>query len=364
MSRPVDLMRSEVLAQPAYSVADARGMIKLDAMENPYSWPGALQQQWLGSLVNVELNRYPDPGAQNLVRMLRTAHGIPDDAGCILGNGSDELIQMLIMAVGGSSRPIVAPVPSFVMYEVLARAVGAEFIGVPLQSDFTLDMPALEHVLRERRPALFFLAHPNNPTGLCYPEAEVMRLIEINPGVTVVDEAYAPFTDGSFLPLAGQRSNLMVMRTLSKLGLAGLRLGYLAATHEWIDALERLRLPYNINSLTQHSARFALEHRAALEDQARTIRGERDRLSEALAGLPMVLRVFPSQANFLLFRVQQGQADGLFAGLRERGILIKNVSRQGGLLVDCLRVTVGSPEENTAFLEAIRSLEFVSQIGR
>lgn len=357
MSRPIDLMRPNVLAQPAYSVADARGMIKLDAMENPYPWPGMLQQQWLNSLGNLELNRYPDPSAQDLVQLLRETHGIPGDAGCILGNGSDELIQMLIMAVGGSSRPIVAPLPSFVMYEVLARTLGAEFIGVPLQDDFALDMPALERVLLERRPALLFLAHPNNPTGLCYPESEVMRLIKLNPGVTVIDEAYAPFTDRSFLPLVGGYPNLMVMRTLSKLGLAGLRLGYLAATREWTDALERLRLPYNINTLTQHSARFALEHRAALEDQARTIRCERDRLTEALGRLPVVARVFPSEANFLLFRVKDGQADELFYGLRERGVLIKNVSRQGGLLADCLRVTVGSPEENTAFLDALGSLE-------
>ena len=356
MSRPTDLMRPDVLAQPAYSVADARGMIKLDAMENPYPWPGALHQQWLDSLANLELNRYPDPNARDLAQLLRETHGIPDDAGCILGNGSDELIQMLIMAVAGSSRPIVAPLPSFVMYEVLARALGAEFIGVPLQDDFALDMPVLERVLIEKRPALLFLAHPNNPTGLCYPESEVMRLIELNPGVTVIDEAYAPFTDGSFLPRVGARANLMVMRTLSKLGLAGLRLGYLAATRAWTDALERLRLPYNINTLTQHSARFALAHGATLEDQARTIRSERGRLTEALARLPMVARVFPSEANFLLFRVWEGQADRLFFGLRERGILIKNVSRHGGLLVDCLRVTVGSPAENTAFLETLGSL--------
>lgn len=351
---PDALMRPEVLAQPAYHVADATGLIKLDAMENPHPWPGALEDAWLEALRDPQLNRYPDAQARDLAKQVRTAHGVPEAAGLMFGNGSDELIQTLIMAVAASGRPILAPEPTFVMYGVLARALGVPFIGVPLNADFTLDVDAMHAALAEHEPAVVFLAYPNNPTGTLDDPETIQAIIEANPGVTVVDEAYAPFAAHSFLPEVSHHDGLMVMRTVSKLGLAGARLGYLAASAGWIDALDRLRLPYNINTLTQRSVTFALDHRDVLDDQARGIIEERGRLSDALAALDGVEHVFPSQANFILFRVREGQGHASCADLRDAGILIKDVGRAHPLLADCLRVTVGRPDENDAFLAALR----------
>jgi len=353
MTRPSDLMRPEVLERSAYAVADAAGLVKLDAMENPFPWPGELEAAWLEALRGVELNRYPDPVGKDVTAALRAAHGVPAGAGCLLGNGSDELIQILITAVQGSGRPVVSPVPTFVMYEVLARAAGVPFVGVPLAPDFDLDVPALLRVLEREQPALLFLAFPNNPTGRLYDPAVIAELVAANPGVTVIDEAYAPFASHSFLPRAGSPTGLMVMRTLSKLGLAGLRLGYLAASPEWIDALDRLRLPYNVNTLTQRSVLFALEHGGMLERQSELLRQERSRIAAALGSLPAVRRVVPSEANFILFEVANGWGRAVFDSLLDAGILIKDIGRAGGVLADHLRVTVGTPGENDAFLAAL-----------
>ena len=351
--RPGDLMRPEVLAQPAYAVADASGLLKLDAMENPWPWPGELEPAWLEAMRAPELNRYPDAQARDLAARVREVEAVPDEAGLLFGNGSDELIQILIQAVAGSDRPVIAPEPGFVMYGVLARALGVAFHGVSLRPDFSLDPDALHAAIREHRPAIVFLAHPNNPTGRLEDPATVQAVIEANPGITVVDEAYAPFAGHSFMPQAGRVDGLLVMRTVSKLGLAGARLGYLAASPEWIDALDRLRLPYNINTLTQRSVAFALERRDVLDGQARAIVAERGRLSDALQALDGVTSVVPSQANFLLFRVQEGRGAAVFAGLRERGVLIKDVGRAHPLLADHLRVTVGRPQDNDRFLAAL-----------
>jgi histidinol-phosphate aminotransferase len=353
VTRPSDLMQPAVLARPAYAVADATGLIKLDAMENPFPWPGELEAAWLDALRGIELNRYPDPGGRGVIAAIRATHGLPEDAGCLLGNGSDELIQILITAVQASGRPVLAPVPTFVMYEVLARAAGVPFVGVPLARDFDLDGPALLRALEQHRPALLFLAFPNNPTGRLYDPGLVAELIAANPGVTVIDEAYAPFASHSFLPKAGSPPGLMVMRTMSKLGLAGLRLGYLVASPDWIDALDRLRLPYNVNSLTQRSVLFALRHGAALDRQARVLCEQRSRVGAALASLPGVQRVMPSEANFILFEVLPGRGHPVFESLRTSGVLIKNVGLAGGVLADHLRVTVGAPHENDAFLAAL-----------
>ena len=354
MTLPADLMRPEVLGQPAYAVADAVGLVKLDAMENPYPWPGALETAWLESLRGIELNRYPDAAANEVSAVIRAAHGIPETAGCLLGNGSDELIQILVTAVQGSGRPVIAPVPTFVMYEVLARAAGVPFVGVPLDADFGLDMEAMLHALAEHRPALLFLAYPNNPTGRLYDPGQVRELVAANPGVTVIDEAYAPFSGHSFLNQVGNDvPGLMVMRTLSKLGLAGLRLGYLAAVPEWVGALNRLRLPYNVNTLTQRSVVFAFEHAGELEAQAARLREQRAALFEALAAESRIRRVVPSDANFLLFQVGAGRGRAVFESLRSSGILIKYSGASGGALADHLRVTIGTPTENGAFLAAL-----------
>lgn len=349
-------VRPEVRAIGAYQVPDARGLIKLDAMENPFIWPEHLRQAWSQVLREVPLNRYPDPRARELTEALREVFAIPAEVGLLLGNGSDELIQMLALTVAVPGRTLLSVDPGFVMYRLIATFAGMDYVGVPLRAeDFSLDLPALLAAIERHRPALIFLAYPNNPTGNLFSAEELEAVIHVAPGLVVVDEAYAPFTDASYLRRAGVPPNLMVMRTLSKMGLAGLRLGYLVGAEDWLGELDKVRLPYNVNVLTQASATFALRHRSVLEAQTAAIRLERGRLYKSLLGLDGV-RPYPSEANFILLRVAPGRAGPLFTGLKEQGVLVKCLHGSHPLLADCLRVTVGLPEENHAFLHALEAL--------
>ncbi len=346
-------VRPEIRALSAYHVADPGDLVKLDAMENPYTWPQPLVEEWLQLLRDVSVNRYPDPAARRLSERLRESMGVPADMGILLGNGSDELIQILALALQGGGRSIMAPEPGFVMYRMIATFAGMEYTGVPLREDFSLDGPAMLEAIARHRPALVFLAYPNNPSGNLFDEDDVRAVIETAPGLVVVDEAYHAFAERSFMGQLGRYPNLLVMRTLSKLGLAGLRLGLLAGPKDWLHELDKVRLPYNINVLTQASAEFALRHGGVFDAQTAAIRDERTRLLAGLAALPAIT-VYPSSANFILFRVP-GRADAVFAGLKAGGVLIKNLNRPGAL-EDCLRVTVGTPEENALFLERLTAL--------
>lgn len=349
---PDTLIRPEVRALGAYRVVDATGLVKLDAMENPYPWPGDLTDAWLARLRDTQLNRYPDPAAAELKQRLRETLQIPAGAELLLGNGSDELIQILITAVGGREAVVMSVDPSFVMYRQIAGGLGMRYVGVPLTADFQLDPSATLTAIEQHRPRVVFLAYPNNPTGNLFDIAAVREIIAATPGLVVLDEAYSAFSGKSFLGRVLDHPNLLVMRTVSKLGLAGLRLGFLVGRPDWLSQLDKLRLPYNINTLTQVSAEFALSNMGVLEQQARKIAADREGLAAAMAALPG-LTVFPSQANFILFRVPRGTVDVVFEGLRARGILVKNVSAAGSALSDCLRVTVGSPAETAGFLQAL-----------
>jgi histidinol-phosphate aminotransferase len=348
-----NLIRPEIRALAAYHVPNAHGFIKLDAMENPYGWPSEMVAAWLETLRHAPLNRYPDANGSSLKARLRAFMDISPDVGLLLGNGSDELIQLVILAVNGPGRVILSPEPSFVMYQLIAQYVGIDYVGVPLRDDFSLDCQGMLEAIERYQPALIFLAYPNNPTGNRFDADSVAKIITAAPGLVVVDEAYFPFADHSFLDSLSIFDNLLVMRTVSKMGLAGLRLGVLMGAPSWLAEFEKLRLPYNINILTQLSAEFALTNGGVLDAQARQIRADRGLLFEALNALPGVTP-YPSEANFILFRLP-GLAQQVFESLREAGILVKNLSANGGLLQDCLRVTVGTPKENQSFLAALVS---------
>ncbi len=350
---PARWIRPSVQALKAYHVPDPGQLIKLDAMENPYRWPADLVEQWLAVLRDVELNRYPDPGAAALCAGLRASMQVPEAMQVLLGNGSDELIQMLALAVADGERTLLAPEPTFVMYRLIATFAGMRYQGVPLAEDFSLDLPAMLAAIDRYRPAIVFLAYPNNPTGTLFDAQAIRTLIEAAPGLVVVDEAYAPFTDASFMPCLGEFPNLLVLRTVSKMGLAGLRLGLLAGPPEWLREIDKVRLPYNIGVLTQASACFALAHQDVLDTQTAQIRRDRARLQQALGSVPGV-QPYPSDANFILFRTPPGRADELFETLKAHGVLVKNLNPAGAALRDCLRVTVGTPQENAAFVDALR----------
>ncbi len=351
------LFRKEVLSMSAYKVADASGLIKLDAMENPYSWPEDIKTSWLEALKDCPLNRYPDPEARHLTATIKRLNQIPDQFEVLLGNGSDEIIQLLLMALPPSAC-VLAPDPGFVMYKQLSLCLGLSYHAIPLLADsFDLDLPAMLDAIEQHQPSVIFLAYPNNPTGNLFSETSIRKIITTAKGLVVIDEAYAPFADASFIDSLGLYDNLLVMRTVSKLGLAGLRLGYIAGMPDIIEQLHKIRLPYNINSLTQISADFALSNKALFDQQTQQICAERTNVFNRLNELDDI-KVYPSAANFILFKTPENRGNDIFAMIKKQGILIKNLNPQGGLLTDCLRVTIGTPEENAAFLAAlIKSLD-------
>ncbi|MFZ6818334.1 histidinol-phosphate transaminase [Undibacterium sp. Ji22W] len=358
MSLVENIIRADVRALSAYHVPDATGFLKLDAMENPYTLTPELQQALAKRLSETDLNRYPVPSYAGIKTALSTHFGVPEGYDLVLGNGSDELIAMISIACAKLGAKVLAPLPGFVMYAMSAKFAGMEFIGVPLNADFTLDKAAMLSAIAEHRPAVTYLAYPNNPTGTLFDAADMEEIIRAvgDTGVVIVDEAYQPFAQTSFMPRLPEFSNLIVMRTVSKLGLAGIRLGYMSASAALLEEFDKVRPPYNINVLTEAAIICLLEHAEIFEAQAAQLRAQRSELSSQLAALPGV-EVFPSAANFLLIRVSNNAksetyGNEVFTKLLEQKILVKNVGKMHGLLQNCLRITVSTPEENALFLKA------------
>jgi histidinol-phosphate aminotransferase len=349
-------IRADVRAVNGYNVPDSRGCIKLDSMENPYELSPALRRELGERLAEVALNRYPVPSYATLKQKVNARLGVPPGYDVMLGNGSDELISIIAMATARQDRRavILAPIPAFVMYQRSAQFAGMDFVGVPLKSDFTLDMPAMLAAIAQHKPSVLFLAYPNNPTGNLFDAADMAELIDAlgDTGIAVVDEAYEPFARTSFMAHLPEFENLVVMRTLSKLGLAGIRLGYMSAAPQLLAQFDKVRPPYNVNVLTQVAAEFALDHLDVLDAQAERLNAARSTLAAALAALPGV-EVFPSAANFLLFRV--ANSDDACAKLLADKVLVKNMGKMHVMLANCIRVTVSTPEENSAFLTAFKA---------
>jgi histidinol-phosphate aminotransferase len=335
-----------------YPVPNSTGLVKLDAMENPYRLPEKLAAELGERLAAVALNRYPEPRPTALLEKIKRVMQVPAACEVLLGNGSDELISMMSMACAKPGAAAVAPVPGFVMYAMSAQFAGLEFIGVPLNADFTLDVDALIAAIETHNPALVYLAYPNNPTGTLYDDADIECVIAAaSNSLVVIDEAYQPFAQQSWLPRAADFDNVVVMRTMSKLGLAGIRLGYLAGKASWTTEFDKVRPPYNVNVLTQAAADFMLDHLDVLDGQAAELRAERTRLEDAIKALPGAT-VFPSAGNFLLVRVSDAAA--VFETLLTSRVLIKNVSKMHPLLANCVRLTVGSAEENAQMIAALK----------
>jgi histidinol-phosphate aminotransferase len=348
---PRSFVREEILALHAYHVPESTGYIKLDAMENPYALPVALREEIAALVANAQINRYPDANAAALKDKIRAVSKLPAGMEVLLGNGSDEIIQLLALAVNKPGATLLSVEPSFVMYKMIATFVGMRHVGVPLTADYQLDLPQMLAAIEREQPALIFLAYPNNPTGNLFDARQVEQIIEAARGVVVVDEAYYAFASDSFISRLIRYPNLLVMRTFSKLGMAGLRLGFLAGSTAWLNELEKLRLPYNVGILPQIVAKKLLDHHEVLLQQAEQIKQDRTQLLRQLGAVPGV-RVYPSEANFLLFRL--ANATAVFDGLKQRGVLIKNLDGGHPMLRGCLRVTVGTPSENERFMNALQ----------
>jgi histidinol-phosphate aminotransferase len=342
--------RDEVLRTEAYGVEEPQGLIKLDANENPYPPPKRVVDAMAESCRGLLLNRYPDPGAERLRGLLATRTDWEKD-GLMLGNGSDELIAVLCTACGHSGARMVIPVPTFAMYRHIAAVSGWSVEEVPLGEDFELDGKVLLERIRAAAPRLVVIASPNNPTGNCFDEGIIREVIEAAPGLVVVDEAYFDFSGKTLLPLLRLHRNLIILRTLSKIGLAAIRLGILLADPEVVRELNKVRLPYNVSAFSQEAASLVLEDSAYLDAEIGTIVSERLSLMGKMTEVGGI-RPFHSDANFILFRTR-GSSSAVFRRLRENGVLVRDLGRPGPL-ENCLRVTVGTPEENRAFLTALR----------
>ncbi len=345
-------VHSHIRSLDAYSVAKADHLVKLDAMENPYVWDEELRTKWLDVLRATEVNRYPDGKASELAASLTDAFSIPASLGLLLGNGSDELIQTVALAVGGSGRVMISPEPSFSMYRVIASVTGSAYIATPRDERFDIDADALLRAVVQHDPCCVFIASPNNPTGNACDPNLIERVAEACSGIVVVDEAYHAFSESSFIDRVQAHENVVLMRTLSKLGLAGLRLGFLMGDSSLLHELNKIRLPYNVNALTQASAAFALRHLDWFDDKAEKIKNARSDLFLALSSIAE-LEVYPSEANFILFRLPKGLGETVFAKLKTNRVLVKNLHGSHPQLSDCLRVTVSTPEENQLFLDAL-----------
>lgn len=357
MKTASNFIRDDIKSMSAYRIADLpEGFIKLDAMESPYH-PFArfpeLSNEWLRLIAQAQIHLYPNPAASGLQETLRKAFDIPESAAIALGNGSDELIQFMTLLVAQSGATMLAVEPSFVMYRHNAELYGMNYVGVPLNEDFTLDLPAVLSAIDKHQPALIFIAYPNNPTGVCFRREEVEAIIRAARGIVVVDEAYGAFSRDSFLPQAGSIENLVVMRTISKIGFAGLRIGYAAGSPAVMGELAKILPPYNMNQLSLATAKFALQHHDVIQTTIDILKTERERVFNELSAIGR-LKAFPSEANFITVRVPD--ADALFNTLKENRILIKKLHGTHPLLAQCVRITIGSPEQNDAVLDIIRKL--------
>ncbi|WP_341911938.1 histidinol-phosphate transaminase [Polaromonas sp. YR568] len=345
------LIRQDVQSMHAYAIQDSAGMVKLDAMENPHRLPPALQAQLGQRLGALALNRYPDGRVNDLRAALASYAQMPEGFDIMLGNGSDELISLLAMACDVPGASILAPLPGFVMYAMSAQLQGLKFIGVPLTADFELDEAAMLAAIAEHQPSIIYIAYPNNPTANLWDDAVIEKIIAAAPGLVVIDEAYQPFSSKSYIDRIGRHSHVLLMRTLSKFGLAGVRIGYMMGPKALIAEIDKVRPPYNISALNYECALFALEHAEVFAAQAEDIRAQRAILFEALQALPG-LKTWKSDANMILVRVPDAQKT--FEGMRARKVLVKNVSKMHPLLANCLRLTVGTADDNVQMLAALK----------
>ena len=353
IDNPMSRIRPDIQAMHAYAVQNSTGMVKLDAMENPYLLPVDLQAQLGQRLGALALNRYPGNRTDDLRHALGDYAQMPEGFDIMLGNGSDELISLLALACDLPGASILSPLPGFVMYAISAQLQGLHFIGVPLTPDFELDEAAMLAAIAQHKPAITYLAYPNNPTANLWDDTAIENIICAvgkQGGLVVMDEAYQPFASKCYTNRITRHNHVLLMRTLSKFGLAGVRLGYLMGPKALIAEIDKVRPPYNISILNCECALFALENKAIFAAQALELIAQRTLLLEALGNMPGV-KCWPSDANMILVRVTDSAKT--FDRLKTHGILIKNISKMHPLLANCLRLTVGTAAENQQLLAAL-----------
>jgi histidinol-phosphate aminotransferase len=352
------IIKEQIRKQQAYSIEEQPCRIKLDANENPYTLTPAQQNRLFEHLNKIALNRYPDPGAADLRAHFARYFGVNADM-LMLGNGSDELIQLLLTAFDSSSSGgVIIPVPTFAMYRISALNTGHTVIEVPLDDQFDLDLEHMLDAMSQNKPHLIFLSYPNNPTGNLFDSEIIEEILMQSDGLVVVDEAYFNFSGKTFLPHLDRWDNLVILRTLSKVGFAAIRLGILIGKPSLVHELNKVRLPYNLNALSQAAALFYLEYADEFQKQIDRIILSRQKLFNDLTDIDGVYP-YHSDSNFILFSCAHDK-NRLYSEMIKKGIVIKNLTSPD-ILKDCFRVTVGSDEENREFLEAL--INVLHQLG-
>jgi histidinol-phosphate aminotransferase len=346
----MELVRIKVKGLKAYQVENLDEGIKLHANENPYPPSPELLKKIFQGLDQLKLNRYPDPDCKNLKQAIAKKTGaLPEQI--IIGNGSDELIQYLMQVLCDEGDTIAFPDPTFAMYGITSQCLGLTPVSFPLNNNWDFDAQTALEALAKHKARLVFISYPNNPTGNCFSEQEIQKLIEQFKGIVVLDEAYYDFAGKSFLKQMATHNNLVVLRSLSKIGLAGLRIGYGIFPSVLAEQVNKVRLPYNSNTLSQWVATELLNNFTHLQNQIHTILEERTRLMDKLSKLPGII-AYPSNSNFILFQAQNG-GEKLFKELKKNGILLRNLNAHPRLK-NCLRVTIGTKQENDQFLDQLR----------
>ncbi len=343
-------LRKEVYNLEPYKVLDSEGFIKLDAMEFPYDVSIRLKQKYLSQIEKIALNRYPDITAKTLNKTIKMLFNISDNNDILFGNGSDELIQLLCLSCN-TNDTIMGFSPSFVMYDLIAKFTQLQYQPIALDNNYQINLECSLKLIAKHKPKIIFIAYPNNPTGNLFNKQDIIKIITSANSLVVIDEAYYVYASDNFLLALDKYPNLIIIRTLSKLGLAGIRLGFLLANKNITKQLNKLRLPYNINSLTQVSAEFFLINSLQNRAQIKQIIASREDMIIDINKINGLI-AFKSEANFILFKAQNGNK--LFSYLLKNKVLIKNLSNHK-CLNNHLRVSIGTTYENKIFINLLQN---------
>jgi histidinol-phosphate aminotransferase len=350
-------IRPDLRALAGYHSPQVEVTVRLNTNESPLPPPEAWLQELRQALGTIAFNRYPDRDATELRAALADHHGV-DPAQVFCATGSNEVLQCLLLAYGGAGRRVATLEPSYTLHRHIAEVTATEVVSARRGADFAVDVDAAEALVAGADPVITFICSPNNPTGGAEPPATVTRLLAASAGLVVVDEAYGQFAPTTALDLVRARvpgaERLVVVRTFSKTwSMAAFRLGYLVADPAVVAACELVALPYHVDAVSQTAGRLALRHVADMEARVRMLVDERQRVQRALADLPVTW--WPSDANFVLLRPEGRSATEVWEGLLARSVLIRDCSSWSGLQ-GCLRVTIGTPAENDAFLAALQEV--------
>ncbi|AGF48054.1 histidinol-phosphate aminotransferase [Candidatus Kinetoplastibacterium oncopeltii TCC290E] len=349
-------VREDIQSMTAYPVSKSANYIKLDAMESPYDLPEDILEHIITNLRKVKLNRYPNTDKSQLIRTIKNKFNIPDESDLLFGNGSDELIHLIIQSCCKPGDTVLSPSPSFVFFEMASQFNHAKFIKVNLTDDLQLDTSNMLKSIKQHSPKIIFLAMPNNPTGGLWNDNDVLSIINIAPGLVIIDEAYYAFNKKSWMNRLHELSNVLILRTVSKIGLAGIRFGYLAGHPKWINQINKIRPPYNINVLTESVILSILDNKHILDEHSNQILLNRIKLSESLKKLNNV-KVYDSYGNFVLVKFDKSiSATNVFNELKLSNILVKDLSDSHALLSNCLRLSIGTNSENDLLIKTISKI--------